>query len=642
MTSSAASTPSSNGNAGAFRFGPFVLDVRAAELRRDGEVVTLQPQPFKVLAALVARAGELVTREELQQALWGRDTYVDFERGLNFCVSQVRAALGDAADAPVYIQTLPRRGYRFLAPVTPDSNRGQTPSGSNRGQTPLQGRLGARGRTGTAWHAVAAGVGLLAILAAGAAFLARRATTPPAAPARTTIAVLPLDDLSGDQSSWFADGLTEELIAQLGRVSPERLTVIARTSALTYRGSLKSVPEIARELGASHLLEGSVRRDGDRLRITLQLVAAASQTPVWSETFDRTLHGALTLQTEVSARVASALALELLDAPRAGRAAAATRSPDARDAYLRGRYLWNRGRPGDFRAALEQFNEAVRLDPGFAAALAAQADTYHRLAMFGHMMPADAYPPAARAAGDAVRLDPDLADAHTALGMVQLWAEWNPAAAAASLERAIALNPSDAAAHHDLAWAFAALGRFDDAAHHITRARELDPVSPRASSDSGWLYLHIRRPADAVRACRQTLVLEPESVEAQQCLERAHLQRGEITEALAAARAAARHARRGVPAALDDPGPPETRLRLLWRARLDAIRTAADGRSVGPYTIAMHHAVLGEADEALARLEQAHASKSGMIVLLPTDPLFEPLRADPRFVALLGRIRAGR
>jgi TolB-like protein/DNA-binding winged helix-turn-helix (wHTH) protein len=656
------------------QFGPFAVDERSGELRRDGEVVRLQPQPFRVLALLVSRPGELVTREELKKALWGEETYVDFERGLNFCINQARTALGDSADAPRYIQTLPRRGYRFIAPVRSESvqsafrvssestpndvqsavrvssestpNRVQSAVRDGSESTPNRVQSAVRVSSESTLNRVrvVAGAAVLAMLA-GTAFFAFRYTPPPpaATPGRTTIAVLPLDDLTGDESpSWFADGLTEELIAQLGRVSPDRLGVIARTSALTYRGSNKSVAEIGRELGVSHLLEGSVRREGERLRITLQLVSVANQTPVWSDTFDRTAHGTLTLQSEVAALVARALTLELLPAAWTGEAWAATRVPEARDAYLRGRHYWNRGLPGDFRQALDQFEDAARLDPAFAAARAAQADALHRLAMFGQMPPADAYARAAVAARDAVRIDPNLAEAQAAAGLVQLWGEWNPAAAAASFERALALNPSDAAAHHDYAWALVALGRFDDAAAHITRARELDPVSPRASSDIGWLHLHIRRPGDALRACRQTLALDPDSVEAQQCLERAHLQRGEITEALSAARTAAAHARREVPAALDEPGTPESRLRSLWRERLERIRAVEGERYVSPYTIAMHHAILGEDEAALDRLEAAYEARVGMMVLLPTDPVFERLHASPRFEALAERIRTRR
>ncbi|MGH8184996.1 MAG: tetratricopeptide repeat protein, partial [Steroidobacteraceae bacterium] len=324
-----------------------------------------------------------------------------------------------------------------------------------------------------------------------ASFLARRTTTTAATaiPQRTMIAVLPLEDLTGDPPPpWFADGLTDELITQVGRVSPQQLGVIARTSAMTYRGSGKSISEIGRELGVSHVVEGSLRREENRLRVTVQLVNVADQAPIWSETYDRSVHGALTIQSEIAAQVTRALALELLSAPWTNVTWTGTHQPNARDAYLRGKYFLNRAQPDDLRLALEQFDAAVRVDPTFAAAFAARADTYHLLAMFGRMAPSDAYSRATDAARSAVRLDPNLADAHAAMGIASLWADWNPVAAAASFERALALNPSDAAAHHDFAWALVALQRFDEAVTHMTRARDLDPVSPRAGNDVGWLY----------------------------------------------------------------------------------------------------------------------------------------------------------
>ena len=632
-----------------WRFGGFELDTRAGELRKAGVPVKLQPQPFKVLALLVERAGELVLREELKKALWGEETYVDFERGLNFCINQVRAALGDSAESPQFIQTVPRRGYRFIAGVSSGSDRGQirVRSGSEQGQIGVgpgsdPGASTSTGRLKVGWQFLLTGVAFLAILVAGATFLARRAAPPAATPAaRTMIAVLPLDDLTGDPPpSWFADGLTEELIAQLGRVSPQRLGVIARTSAMVYRGSNKTVAEIGRELGVSHVLEGSIRREGNRLRVTVQLVAARDQSPVWSDTYDRSVHGALTIQSEVAAQVTRALAVELLAAPWTTPTWTATHTPGARDAYLRAKYFLNRGMPSDIRTALEQLEEATRLDPKFAAAHAAQAEAYHWLAMSGQMPAGAAYARAAQAAREALRLDADLADAHAASGIVQLWSAWNPAAAAVSFERAVALNPSDAGAHHDLAWSLVALERFDEAIAHITRARELDPLSPRASNDIGWLYLQLRQPSEAARACRHALGIDPDSVEAQQCLERAHLQRGELTEALTAARAAAERGRGPVPAVLQETGPPEARMRSLWRWRLDRLQALARDRYVSPYTIAMHHIVLGEDDQALRQLEQAYAARSPAMVLLPTDPLFERLRSNPRYTQLVEQIRS--
>jgi TolB-like protein/DNA-binding winged helix-turn-helix (wHTH) protein/Flp pilus assembly protein TadD len=621
-------TGSSTDVSAAWRFGAFELDARAGELRKDGVVVKLQPQPFKVLAVLVERAGELVLREELKKALWGADTFVDFERGLNFCVNQARAALGDSAESPQFIQTVPRRGYRFIAPalrLRVDSE-----------PTPNRFRVDSE----PGWHFVAIGVAFLAMLVAGATYLARRTPQPPPSGSRTMIAVLPLDDLTGDAPpGWFADGLTEELIAQLGRVSPARLGVIARTSAMAYRGSNKTVADIGRELNVSHVLEGSIRRDGSRVRVTVQLVAVVDQSPLWSETYDRAMEGALTIQSEVAAQVTRALAIELLPARFAASDWTPTATPAARDAYLLGRYFLTRGTPGDSRRAVEQLEEAVRLDPQFARGHAAVAAAYHWLAMSGQSPPRDAYPRAAVAAREALRLDPDLADAHDAAGLVQLWAEWNPAAAAASFRRAVTLNPSDAAAHHDLAWSLVALQRFDEAVAHITRARELDPLSPRASNDIGWLYLHIRQPSEAARACRHTLSLHPDSVEAQQCLERAHLQRGELVEALKAARTAVERGRGAVPAALETDGPPSSRIEALWRWRLEQLESLEADRRISPYTLAMHHAVLGEDDAALSRLEQAYDERSSVMVLLPGDPLFERLRSHPRFIRLVDRIR---
>jgi tetratricopeptide (TPR) repeat protein len=251
----------------------------------------------------------------------------------------------------------------------------------------------------------------------------------------------------------------------------------------------------------------------------------------------------------------------------------------------------------------------------------------------------DAYARAAAAAREAVRLDPALADAQAAMGVVELWANWNPNAAVEAFARAVALNPSDASAHHDYAWALVALQRFDEAVAHITRARDLDPLSPRANNDIGWLYLQIRQPGEAVRACRRTLAIDPESAEAQQCLERAHLQRGELPEALSAAGAAAARNRGPVPAALDQPGTPDQQIRVLWRARLERLTALERERYINSYTIAMHHAVLGEDQQALARLEQAYDARSGLMVLLPTDPVFERLHAHPRFERLVIRIR---
>jgi TolB-like protein/DNA-binding winged helix-turn-helix (wHTH) protein len=614
-----------------YRFGAFELDPASGELRRDGAVVRLQPQPLKVLTLLVERAPALVTRDELRAALWGADTYVDFDRGLNFCISQARSALEDSVDSPRFIQTLPRRGYRFVAPLEKDTGRDFSEIATPDASHPVS------ARPTMSWTSIAAMLALAAAVIAAALFVGARlrpSTAP--SPARTVVAVLPLEDVSPDPSTWFADGLTDELIGQLGRVSPGRLSVIARTSAMAYRNTGQSIANVGRELGVSHIVEGTVRRDGSRVRISVRLVDAASQAARWSDTFDGETSAALALQGEIAASVTRALSLELLPAAASQRQdLTATANLDARDAYLRGRYFMNRGTVGDLERALEHFEAARQADPAFAGAHAETAAALHLLVMFGGMSPRPAYERAEAAAQEAIRLAPDLASAHAALGAVQLWSHWDPSAAAARFERALSLNPSDAAAHHDYAWSLVVLQRFDGAIEHITRARDLDPLSPRAASDVGWLHLQLRQPSEAVRACRHTLAIAPASLEAQMCLERAYLQLGEHEQALAAARAGLERTGATVPAALQPAAGAADSLRAIWRWRLAEIARAGNLRPISPYTLAAHHALAGETNAALAALERAVAERDPQVVLLAGDPVFDTVRAEARFVQLL-------
>ncbi|HEY7516241.1 MAG TPA: winged helix-turn-helix domain-containing protein, partial [Vicinamibacteria bacterium] len=396
------------GAARALRFGAFELDLQSGELRRSGVLVHLQQQPAKVLVLLARRSGELVTREEIQREVWG-GTFVDFEQGLNFCVKQIRAALGDQADTPRYLETLPRRGYRFLAPVERivDSRE---PSESPVGEGPLPGGPAQSARTWAAW-----GTGLLLLLL-GALVLFRPA--PP--PARAMLAVLPFENLSPDPAhDFFSDGLTEELITQLARLQPERLGVIARTSANVYKKAPKPVEEVGRELGVDYVIEGSVRREGDRLKVTAQLIRVKDQTHVWAESYERRLADSLSIQDDLARRVVQALQSRLLDAPPS---APARNGPDpsAYDAYLKGRYQLASRRPlGTGSAALLEgvaaFEEAVRLDSGYAAAWAGLASALVSLVDEGARSPAEGFAPARAAAEKALDLDGDLAEAHVTL-----------------------------------------------------------------------------------------------------------------------------------------------------------------------------------------------------------------------------------
>ena len=313
--------------------------------------------------------------------------------------------------------------------------------------------------------------------------------------ARLRVAVLPIVNGTGDNAAdYVADGLTDEIIAGLGAISPARLGVIARTSVNTYRDTTKTVAEIGRELNVDYVLEGSMRRDGDRLRVSAELVTVTDQTQVWADSFERPAGDTMSLQTDMAVRVARALALQLVPDVQS-RSADRQRVPaDAWDAYLQGRHWKNRGGAAAGEQALQRFEDAVRIDPTFAAAWAEIADTRHFLVMIGALSPRQAYPRAREAADRALALNASLATAHVARGAIALFYDWSPPHAEQSLTRALSLNPSDADAHHDYAWTLVALGRFDEAVTHMSTARDLDPLSVRANADIGWLHLHLRQP----------------------------------------------------------------------------------------------------------------------------------------------------
>jgi TolB-like protein/DNA-binding winged helix-turn-helix (wHTH) protein/Tfp pilus assembly protein PilF len=679
---------------GRCRFGLYEFDSRTGELRREGEIVKLSPQPARVLALLLAKAGEVVLRDELRAHLWGDETFVDFERGLNFCVLQVRSALGDSSENPRFIQTVPRKGYRFIAPVSAappshgppsvlgtsvpasDLRPAQEPPSRLAGSpapavfsrfgevSPALARAwrasevgevssvdggpwdGRRSLAGTevrsrarATYTVLA-IGALVVLAP-VIWLLTVSARPVADPAatRTRIAILPFVNLTGDSADdYIVDGVTDELIAQLGRASPERLGVIARTSVMRYRNTTKSVAEIGRELDVRYVIEGSVRREGTRTRITMELVDVKDEAQVWSDAFERSAAESIDLQTAAAVRVARAVTLELVPGAAGPPLPRPTPNADAWDAYLRGRYWLNRGGAGDVRQSLDQFETAVRLDPKFAVGWAQLAEARHAMVMIGAMAPRDAYPRAQQGAARALALDTTLADAHVAAGIVQLWYDWQPAKAARSFERALAINPSHAAAHHDYAWSLVGLGRFDDAVAHITMARDLDPLSPRANTDIGWLYLHLRQPGEAARACRHMLAIQSDALEPQACLERAFMQQGMYDEALRAAQSSLPSKESLV---LPATGSSADIIHAIWRWRLRRLEEAAKTRWVSPYSMAVHLLVLGEPDRAIEQLEEAYERRVGALAFVRTDPALDPVRSHPRFDALVTNVTQG-
>ena len=612
------------------RFGEFELALKSGELRRDGNLVHLQLQPLKALACLASHAGQTVTREELQQAVWEGGTFVDFEHGLNFCIKQIRAALGDNAQSPRYIETLPRRGYRFIAQVETLNDPPVIKEAQESVATALEPEAPAPARSRTYRFAL---IGAVVIALAAAGYFVWRSGASPSTPkAKMMMAVLPFANLSPEgEQDYFSDGMTEEMIARLGRLQPQRLGVIARTSAMTYKRVNKDVSSIARELGVEYILEGSVRRDGDRVRITAQLIKAGDQTHLWSESYDRPLRNALSVQSEVAARIAGALAIELLG--DRDRKEWRPTSAEAVDAYLRGRYLLNKGDAESVGKSVQHFNRAIEKDPGYAAGFAGLADAYRLLGMYYATLPAEAYPKAKSAALRALELDPNNADASVALGTIRFRYEWKWEEAERDFLRAIEVNPSLGMAHHDYAWFLIAMKRLGEGIEHIKTAQRLDPLSPLANSDVGWAYLMARRYDEAIEQIKRTLELEPRFGSALVCLERAYVLKGQRKEALETLLKRTSQLNTSV-----RDGDPEQMMKAVYRTTLKGRLEAMKKTRSSPYSMATLCASAGESDQALEWLEEAFKDRDPMLVLVSTDPAFDSLRGAAQFERLLKRI----
>ena len=422
------------------------------------------------------------------------------------------------------------------------------------------------------------------------------------------------------------------MIAQLGRLGGKRLAVVARTSAMAFRDTTKTIGQIGRELNATYVVESSLRRDGNTLRVGSSLVPTGDESPVavWSETFADAVDVDTGGPSNAAVRLARLIAIELLPGARASDLPQSSSNPAAWNSLMLGLASMNRGTPDDVRRAIQHFESATALHPQFAEAWANLAEARHVLVMMGAVSPLDAYPLAQQEARRALAADPALPDAHLAQGLVDLWYERRPTEAAASFERALSLNASHAAALHDYAWSMVALNRDDEAVARIVAARDLDPLSVRANNDIGWLYLQLRQPADAIRACQHTLAIFPESLEAQACLERAYVQRGMSQSALRAALVTMPQpdAARAAP----------TTIEAVWRLRLEHLEAVARTRWVSPYTLATHFAMVGQRGRALDHLEAAAEQRIGMLLFVERDPALDSLRQEPRFQALRARI----
>jgi TolB-like protein/DNA-binding winged helix-turn-helix (wHTH) protein/Tfp pilus assembly protein PilF len=638
---------------GRLSFGVFDVDLRAGELRKHGLRVRLQQQPFQVLAMLLARPGDVVTREEIQRALWPADTFVDFDHGLNKAINKVRDALGDSADAPRFVETVARRGYRFLADVRMvDAGAAPTdPSGVVTAPAPLisadtdtdtgptDSRVDSQARAAARPWTIAASLAVVALVAI--AFW-RFHTQLDARPAIRSLAVLPLESLSSDQSQdYFADGMTDELITNLGQISA--LRVISRTSVMAYKHTRKPLPQIARELNVDAVVEGTVLRSGDQVRITAQLIEGATDRHLWSDSYQGDLRNTLTLQDNVARAIADQVRVNVNPQEQAALRSATVVNPAAYESYLKGRYFWNKRTSNGLTTARAYFDQAIEEDPRYARAYSGLADTYALLGdwQYAVMTPKEALPRAKAAALKALELDGTLGEAHNSLAFCLDGFDWDYASAGREFERAIQLNPGYATAHHWYGWHLALMRHYDEALAEMRKAQNLDPLSLVITADLAELLALAGSYDASIQQSLRTIELDPGFGLAHNHLGQAYLQKHMNTEAIDELKKAV---------ALSAGGP--TCIANLARAYvaagerreaaglLDDLKRRSSPLHSYASEIAVMYAALGDADQAMAWLERGAEERFNPGVLV--RPGFDPLRSDPRFADLMRRVGLAR
>jgi len=619
------------------RFGDFEADLRQKELRKRGVRLKLQIQPFEVLALLLERPGVLVTREEIQQKLWPGDTFTDFEHGLHNAVNRLREAMGDSAASPRFIETIPRRGYRFIEEI--ESSAGSVTDSVVPG-APLQGRVDAPARRHSrllVYPALGLALFALALLLMG---FRPKAMDSPAVPPIRSLVVLPLENLSGDPAQeYFADGMTDALIGELARI--QSLRVISRTSAMHYKGSKKPLPEIARELRVEAVVEGSVLRQNDRVRVNLQLIHAPDDRHLWASQYDRDLKNVLELQTELARAVSQQVQAKLTPQEH-GRLQVAQRpvNPQAYEAYLRGRYHWNRRNEESLRKSIEYYERALEIDPQYAPAYAGLADSYMTLG-FGRMKSMrwdDARPRVKQAAAKAVELDPELAEAHAALGNILTY-DWDFAAAAREFQHAIRLNPGSATAYYWYSIHLWELAERDGSCAMIRRAYELDPLNPNIGRNVASDCIYNEEGLEkALAFLDKVLELSPNQnnviASRGDLYFRSGMHREAIREYQRAYEASGRNRQYllGASASLAATGQMAEALRIIEESAKDPV--AAE---LVPYYRARLHAALGRREDSLKALRAGLDTRCDCLRSLLWGPAFDFLRSDPAFHEILRR-----
>lgn len=620
-----------------FGFGRFCLDLKAGELYRNGRKLRLTGQPIHILGVLVEHAGAVVTRQELRDELWPLNTYVEFDDSLNTAIGKLRAALGDDADHPTYIETIPRRGYRFIAPVegTAAAANGAPPAKIIVRKMPLAKLASHSGFIVWLWRIAVLATAMLVVIGV-AIMLVMRGKTPPTAPVLVEIhslAVLPLKNLSKDpDEQYFADGMTEELITRVA--SLEGVRVISRTSVMRYKETTKSLPEIASELHVDAIVEGTVLQAGNRVRITAQLIQGGNDQHLWAESYERDARDVLDLQDAVARDIAAKVAARLSPAAEAALSRPDPVNPEAYQAYLRGRYHWHTRQLDDLHQAVAEFQQALAIDPMFAPAYAGLADCYIVLPMVDpDANQAKLYPKAKQAAERALALDSSLAEVHNSVAYARMYQDWDFVGAEQAFKQAIRLNPNYSTAHQWYAELLALEGRHQEAEAEIQKAEELDPFAAIIYHQAGQVYQQARQYDRAIKEYNKAIALQFQPTYLM--LSNAYRHKGMFHEA----------ARMLVFGWRDDPGLARIALQLEPAYQRDGERgyfhklVQINKRYMRPnYYLALDDAVLGKDDEAFQYLEEAYRLHETELLFVNVDPEWDHLRSDPRLIAMMKKI----
>jgi TolB-like protein/DNA-binding winged helix-turn-helix (wHTH) protein/Flp pilus assembly protein TadD len=624
------------------RFDVFEVDLRAGELRKHGIKIRLQEQPFLILQTLLETPGQIVTREELQKKIWPGDTFVDFDHGLHAAVNRLRQALGDAADNPRFVETVARRGYRFIGLIQAVS---ETPSEIR--IIPPEPTVRAKRITMKSWRGPLVGFVSAAVVVAVLVFFNAWGLRNWFFSARSvrSLAVLPLANVTKDaKQEYFADGMTEDLITQLSKLGD--LKVISHTSVMRYQGTQKTLPEIARELNVDAVVEGAVQLSGNHVRITAQLVDGRTDQHIWADSYDRDLSDVLLLQSDVARDIAKQIDLKLTPQQQQRLAKDAHPvNPDAYQAYLLGRYYWNKRTADGLAQAGHYFQQAIQTDPNYAPAYSGLSDYFAFLTLIGGpelLPPKQAMVQAKAAAVKAVQLDDSSAEAHASMGHILHNYDWDFEGAEREFKRAIELNPNYATAHHWYAHLLMQVGRTDESLAQARVATELDPLSPFVNQGLARQYYLSRQYDKAISQCQVVLQMDSTYLPARTQLALAYEQKGMLREAVSAMEEARRLAgeKTDLPMvhALLAHAYALAGRRTDAQNELNVLTAIGSKRYVPPSYVAIVYLALGDKDKAFTYLTKSYQDRSEQLLYLGVEPVVDPLRGDPRFDVLLKQV----